>query len=102
MAVRKNGKEAVTEYTVRQNFKNHSLIDIKLLTGRTHQIRVHLSAIGHPIYADSLYGKSEKDLGRQFLHAASLTFKHPRSGQLLSFTSPLPSDLQSILKKTDL
>ena len=102
MAIRQRGKEAITEYSVRQNLQNHSLLDIKLLTGRTHQIRVHLSAIGHPIYGDNLYGKSESNLNRQFLHASSVSFIHPQSKQHMSFYSPLPADLQSVLQNAEL
>lgn len=77
-----------------------TLIAARLHTGRTHQIRVHLAALGHPLVGDPLYGNvGLPGLERQFLHAARLSFHHPRSGELLTFTSQLPSDLQAALAK---
>jgi len=102
MAVNARGREAITEYTVKEYFKNHALLDIKLLTGRTHQIRVHLEAIGHPVYGDLLYGQGEKNLNRQFLHANYLSFIHPKSKKLMQFCSSLPKDLSDILKIANL
>lgn len=84
-----------------REFKNMSLLDVGLETGRTHQIRVHMAAIDHPVVFDDLYGnkKKNKELGegRQFLHAWKLKFKSPDSGKMISVTSKLPSDLKSII-----
>ncbi|MCL2474512.1 MAG: RluA family pseudouridine synthase [Chloroflexi bacterium] len=102
MSVNTKGREAITEYTVKEYYKNHALLDIKLLTGRTHQIRVHLAAIGHPVYGDCLYGQEEKNLTRHFLHAGYLLFTHPKSKKLMQFSSPLPKNLSDILKNTSL
>jgi len=99
MALRKSGKPAITEYRVCHSYKHHALLEVKPLTGRTHQIRLHLASIGHPIYADALYGSAEKDLSRQFLHASALSFIHPITQKPLSFCSALPPDLQEILDK---
>lgn len=101
MAISRSGKPAITKYKVMREFKNMSLLDVVLETGRTHQIRVHMAAIGHPVVFDDLYGnkKKNKELGegRQFLHAWKLKFKSPDSGKMISVTSKLPADLQSII-----
>lgn len=86
MAVVENGKEAVTHFTVLEQFQNYSLIECRLETGRTHQIRVHLSYIGHPVAGDPLYGPQHSLKGHgQFLHAQILGFKQPHSGKWLEF-----------------
>jgi 23S rRNA pseudouridine1911/1915/1917 synthase len=92
------GKEAVTEYRVKKRFAKQTLLELFPKTGRTHQLRVHLSSIGHPIVGDKLYG-GRMLLNRQFLHAAKLSFKHPKSGELLSFSSDLPKELNELLDK---
>ena len=76
-----------------------SLLDLKLETGRTHQIRVHLNAIGHPVVGDATYGgaRDSLPLARPFLHAASLAFDHPVTGERLQFDDPLPAELQAVL-----
>lgn len=92
-AVRPDGKMAVSEYKVRQTRQNTSLVEVKPLTGRTHQIRVHMQYLGHPVLGDELYGPKTKGLSRQFLHAYYLCFVHPEYGRL-EFHSELPQDLQ--------
>jgi 23S rRNA pseudouridine1911/1915/1917 synthase len=78
-----------------------TLVECKLATGRTHQIRVHLAAIGHPVAGDSRYGGAARQLAleRPFLHAQRLRFDHPRTGERLSFSSPLPPDLEAVLAR---
>ena len=94
-------KLAITEFDVRERFKNFTLLEIKILTGRTHQIRVHLKAYGHPIVGDNLYFnkklKTKKDLSRIFLHAHYLAFTGP-DGKPYEFKSPLPEKLATFLK----
>ena len=91
----------MTHFTLEDMLGRYSLLDVKLDTGRTHQIRVHLAAIGHPVVGDPLYGRGGAELGldRQFLHAAELAFPHPVSGEELRFASPLPKDLQAALER---
>ena len=93
------GRRAVTHYQVLRRFGAYTLTEQRLETGRTHQIRVHMSYLGHPVAGDQLYGpkKCGLPLDRQFLHAATLGFKHPVSGDWLEFTSPLPQDLREVL-----
>lgn len=99
-SVSKGGKEAITRYRVVDAFCDSALLDIDLLTGRSHQIRAHLSEQGHPLLGDHRYGgpRTLKDLQfeRPLLHAAKLAFKHPVSGDNLEFTAPLPTDMNSI------
>ncbi|MFN3285841.1 MAG: RNA pseudouridine synthase, partial [bacterium] len=77
----------------------YTLVECRLLTGRTHQIRVHARFVGHPVAGDPVYGRrGELGLARQFLHAWRLQFTHPRTGQTMDFTSPLPADLQEVLE----
>lgn len=93
-------RPATTMYSVRRRVAGFSLLDLQLGTGRTHQIRVHLSALGHPIAGDATYGGlAVPGLTRQFLHATRLTFDSPTSGLCLTFTSPLPIDLATALQK---
>ena len=80
---------------------SHALLRVRLETGRTHQIRVHLAAIDLPVVGDRLYGAAEPGLGRQFLHAARLTFPHPFSGEPVEVSSPLPEDLERFLSELD-
>jgi 23S rRNA pseudouridine1911/1915/1917 synthase len=88
-------REAITHFEVVELFSRHTLLDVRLETGRTHQIRVHLSAIGLPVAGDSVYGRPrELGLERQFLHAARLAFTHPLTGERVDVESPLPEDLQ--------
>ena len=111
MTVRgRGGRPAVSHYTlvkkVESGFGKFSLVEVKIETGRTHQIRVHMSSIGHPIVGDTLYGAPAEirqgkthlePLGRQFLHAARLKFKQPKTGKALEFESGLPGDLRDFL-----
>jgi 23S rRNA pseudouridine1911/1915/1917 synthase len=102
MAVTDSGRHAVTHYTVEQRFAApvaSSLVRCRLETGRTHQIRVHLRAIGHPVVGDRDYdgGRPGLDPGRPFLHATSLSFRHPATGEAVEFDAPLPQDLASVL-----
>jgi 23S rRNA pseudouridine1911/1915/1917 synthase len=91
-------REAVTHFEVVELFPRHALLDVKLETGRTHQIRVHLSAIDLPVAGDPVYGRPhELGLERQFLHAARLAFTHPFTGERVDVESPLPADLQTAL-----
>lgn len=96
--VSETGREALTEYKVIQRFDKLTLLELKPLTGRTHQLRVHLSSIGHPVVGDKLYG-GKMLLPRQFLHAKCLEFTHPLTGSRLVFESELPADLQNFLTK---
>lgn len=97
----KNGKPAVTHYRVLENFKNYTYIECQLETGRTHQIRVHMSSIGHPLVGDELYGpaKCPFALEGQTLHAMVLGFDHPTSGEYVEFTAPLPEYFEKLLEK---
>ena len=99
MAVVTKGREARTAYRVIRYIGNYSLLEIKPETGRTHQIRVHLAAIGFPVVGDATYGVTSPHLTRQFLHAHKLRFKLPFTGQPVEFESPLPSDLEQALKE---
>ncbi len=99
MAVVAKGRNARTEYHVIRYIGNCTLLEITPETGRTHQIRVHLSAIGYPVIGDTTYGVKSAFLSRQFVHACRLGFKLPSSGQYKDFTSELPPDLEQALKK---
>jgi 23S rRNA pseudouridine1911/1915/1917 synthase len=92
-------KDAVTHFAVVELFRNHALLRVRLETGRTHQIRVHLAAIGLPVAGDPVYGVSEQGLRRQFLHAARLAFPHPVTGARVETESPLPEDLAAALER---
>jgi 23S rRNA pseudouridine1911/1915/1917 synthase len=108
---RSGGREAVTHYTVQRrldsDYGRFSLLELQIDTGRTHQIRVHLVSLGHPVVGDALYGAPRElrsrdgariSLPRNFLHAAALEFKHPRTGAPLSFARPLPLELEEFLR----
>ena len=99
--VTKSGKMAVTHYTVLERFENYTLIEARLETGRTHQIRVHMAHIGHPIVGDPVYGykKQKFHTEGQLLHARILGFVHPRTGEYIEFEAPLPEYFTSILNK---
>jgi 23S rRNA pseudouridine1911/1915/1917 synthase len=98
MAVVSRGREARTEYRVIRYTGNYSLLEITPETGRTHQIRVHLAAIGYPVVGDATYGVKSPNLSRQFLHASKLGFALPSTGQYVEFTSDLPPDLEQALR----
>ena len=110
MAIVRGGRAALSIYRARERFDRFTLVDVELKTGRTHQIRVHLAWIKHPVVGDETYGSGRDNtvadrmirsqigkLGRQFLHAEKLGFTHPKSGERLNFTSPLASELQNLL-----
>ena len=103
MAVDKNGKEAVTHFKVLKRYGNYTLLEIKIDTGRTHQIRVHMSYIGYPVVGDSVYssGKNEFGVEGQMLHARYLKFKHPITGKELNLEAPLPEDFEKIIKQLE-
>jgi 23S rRNA pseudouridine1911/1915/1917 synthase len=93
-------REAVTHFEVRQLLPRHTLLDVRLETGRTHQIRVHLAAVDLPVAGDAVYGRPhELDLERQFLHAGRLAFPHPFTEERVDVESPLPPDLEAALKR---
>ncbi len=98
--VQTGGREAVTHYRVLQRFKKHTYIECRLETGRTHQIRVHMSYIGHPLLGDAVYGRGKDPYGLegQCLHAMVLGFVHPTSGQYMEFTAPLPEYFTRLLE----
>lgn len=98
MAVIPEGRASVTHYETVEVFPGVSLVEVRPVTGRTHQIRVHLTSIGHPLVGDTLYSNKKTDLvERQFLHAEKLAFELPSTGKILEISSPLPSDLQQAL-----
>jgi len=106
MAVMRDGKNSRTRWEVNARYlddqnQSYTLVDVDLLTGRTHQIRVHFSWLGYPLVGDDTYGPSRGrfDAPRQFLHAASLTIRHPQSDEEMVFTAPLPDDLSLVLQK---
>ena len=99
----KNGKEAVTHYKVLQRFCNYTYIECRLETGRTHQIRVHMASIGHPLLGDMVYGpaKAPTKLQGQTLHAKTIRIKHPKTGDYLEIDAPLPEYFVNLLKKLE-
>jgi 23S rRNA pseudouridine1911/1915/1917 synthase len=99
MTVSEQGREARSRFKVIRRFRNHTLLEVRIYTGRTHQIRVHLAAIGHPVIGDATYGAESADFPRQFLHAHRLGFRHPADGREMSFTSELPADLAGPLER---
>ena len=99
MAVVSGGREARTQYRVIRYLDNYALLEVTLKTGRTHQIRVHLSAIGFPVVADEVYGRKSPILKRQFVHACHLGFRLLSTGEYLEFSSNLPPDLEEALER---
>ncbi len=104
MAVTSRGRPSVTHFRVLEDLRVASLLEVELVTGRTHQIRVHMSYIGHPVVGDETYGRKgrlERELGlsRQFLHAYRLRFNHPFTGEEMEFEDPLPGDLAGALER---
>lgn len=98
-ARRSEGRTAWSEYRVLRRFKGFTLLEVRIGTGRTHQIRVHLSSIGHPVAGDALYGAARAERGpRFFLHSHRITFHRPHDGQPITVIAPLPEDLQSWLE----
>ena len=98
MAVTAGGRESRTRYRTLENQSGHTLLELLLETGRTHQIRVHLAYLGYPLLGDDTYGRSSPLLARQFLHAYNLGFEHPNSGEWMDFHSGLPGDLTAVLE----
>jgi 23S rRNA pseudouridine1911/1915/1917 synthase len=105
------GREAITLYEVDRRYGEFALLKVRPKTGRTHQIRVHMAHIGHPVVGDAIYGRGRenllpearireeiKSLGRHFLHSAALGFRHPSEGKWLEFSSELPPELTAFLK----
>jgi len=103
MAVRKDGKNAVTHFDVIKRYDGYTYLDIKIDTGRTHQIRVHLAEIGYPIIGDSVYSNGKNPFGveGQMLHAKSLEFKHPTTGKIMHLEAPLPEYFENVLKRLE-
>jgi len=98
----KNGKPSETRFKILKRYQTSALVEAKPMTGRTHQIRVHAYALGHPLLGDILYGASETDLiARPALHAHSLTFNHPSTNERLTFTVERPKDFVSALKRLE-
>lgn len=99
----KNGKEAVTHYKVLKRFKNYTYIECRLETGRTHQIRVHMASMSHPLLGDAVYGpaKCPYKLQGQTLHAKTIGINHPRTGEYLEIDAPLPEYFSDLLKKLE-
>lgn len=96
--VKSDGRSAVTVYETLRKAKDHSLVCLELITGRTHQIRVHLSYMGHPIVGDTLYGKESSLIGRQALHASDMELTHPVQDRIIKLHAELPSDMRELLK----
>ena len=103
MAVRKDGKEAVTHFRVIKRYDKYTLLELKIDTGRTHQIRVHMAEIGHPVVGDMVYsnGKNEFGVEGQMLHAKSLDFKHPITGKEMHVEAELPEYFKQVLEKIE-
>jgi 23S rRNA pseudouridine1911/1915/1917 synthase len=99
MAVVSSGRPAQTAYRVKRYLDGYTLLELKPETGRTHQIRVHLSEIGYPVVGDAVYGSKSELIARQFLHAYKLTFRLPSTGEQVTFTTQLPEDLKAALEK---
>ena len=102
MAVVPGGRRAVTHYRVLGRYNGYTHVECRLETGRTHQIRVHMSYSGHPLLGDTVYrGKAVKGLAGQCLHARALTFVHPRTGERMTVECPLPDWFTAILNKLE-
>ena len=101
IAVVSDGRPAATPYRVVERYRGYTLVEASPKTGRTHQVRVHFASIGHPLAGDATYGRRDLRLGRQFLHAAFLAFRHPRSGEMVELRSELPADLRRFLQSLE-
>ena len=103
MAVTKNGKNAITHIKVLKRYDKYTLLEIKIDTGRTHQIRVHMAEIGHPVVGDSVYsnGKNEFGVEGQMLHAKSLDFKHPITQKQMHLEAELPEYFKEVLSELE-
>ncbi len=98
-----SAREAITGFTVKERYPNATLLEVEIKTGRTHQIRVHMAHIGHPVLGDSVYGGSraakigEMRIPRQMLHAESLSLLHPETGNPMTFSAPPPEDMAGVI-----
>ncbi|EGQ0356548.1 RluA family pseudouridine synthase [Staphylococcus pseudintermedius] len=100
MAVVDDGKEAVTHFNVIETFKNYTLVECELETGRTHQIRVHMKYIGYPLVGDPKYGpKKTLEIGGQALHAGLIGFEHPKTGEYIERFAPLPAEFEAVIEQ---
>jgi 23S rRNA pseudouridine1911/1915/1917 synthase len=99
--IRPDGDQAITYYRTVRNLSDASLLELSLATGRTHQIRVHMVHIGHPIIGDGMYGRRSSIIGRQALHASSLCFRHPRTSQMVTVSAPFPADMERVIHELD-
>ncbi|MDY0235138.1 MAG: RluA family pseudouridine synthase [Gudongella sp.] len=95
--IRPDGSESITKYRVVEEYKNSSLLELEILTGRTHQIRVHLLDLGHPVIGDTLYNKDCKDIKRQALHAYSIKLKKTREQEIITIVASLPNDILHLI-----
>ena len=98
MAVVLGGKGATTLFRVVERFPAHTLVECRLKTGRTHQIRVHMAYIGHPLLGDPKYGRKTPDIAGQALHSCELSFTHPRTKERMTFAAEMPEDMKAILR----
>ena len=103
MAVRKDAKQAITHFKVLKRYLNYTLLEVKIDTGRTHQIRVHMAEIGHPVVGDIVYSKGKNEFGvvGQMLHAKSLDFTHPTTGKKMHLEAELPQYFKEVIEKLD-
>lgn len=101
MAVTRSGREAITNYRTLEKFEQHTLLEVQIETGRTHQIRVHMAFLGSPVTGDTVYGyrKPSIKMGRFFLHAKTISFTHPMTGQAMTLDTDLPAELQAVLAR---
>ena len=98
-----NGKKSVTEYNLVSKNEKASLVKLNLITGRTHQIRLHMSSVGHPLYGDSLYGEEEPEfIDRQALHAYYVHFPHPLENRIVEIKCQIPNDMKNLIEKLEL
>jgi 23S rRNA pseudouridine1911/1915/1917 synthase len=103
----RRGKEAITRFSVVMRFTAATLVTVKIMTGRTHQIRVHFASTGHPVLGDRTYGRKssvrsgqkEIKFPRQMLHAQYLKLKHPATGEFMEFEAPVPEDMEKVIKE---
>ena len=97
MAIVANGRHSTTRYKALKHYSGYTLVEVRLVTGRTHQIRVHFASLGHPLAGDAVYGRRHESLSRHFLHASKLGFRHPSTNEHVEFASELPQDLAAFL-----
>jgi 23S rRNA pseudouridine1911/1915/1917 synthase len=98
-AISQQGQYAATIYNTIKGFDCATLVELELLTGRTHQIRVHLNYLGHPIIGDELYGSKSEKIARQALHAKTMVFKHPANGEVIELTANIPLDIENLIEQ---